>query len=201
MFDSWHQPIVFHDKRLNRTTNGRGFVSRTPYSVIRQLDAGSWFKPEFAGEFVPTLAEWLQAAAQLKLGINLEMKSSRANADLLAKSVTTQLARYWQVGLTVPIISSNNLHCLAAVRQQTPHFLLGYIADQWPKHWQRILVNYDCVSFHLDHRVLNEKRIREVKDKNYLLLAYTVNDRHRANALFDMGVDAIFSDDPLLLTE
>ena len=78
---------------------------------------------------------------------------------------------------------------------------MGYIADRWPKHWERTLWCYDCVSFHVDHRVLNERRVREVKDKNYLLLAYTVNDRRRANTLFDMGVDAVFSDDPLLLRE
>ena len=49
--------------------------------------------------------------------------------------------------------------------------------------------------------MLNEKCVRKIKDKNYLLLAYTVNDRRRANVLFDMGVDSVFLDDPLLLHE
>lgn len=199
MLDSRHHPIIFHDLRLNRTTNGRGFVSRTPYSVIVQLDAGSWFNAEFAGEYVPTLEEWLQEAAKLNLGVNVELKGTKAQASFLAESVVANLNRYWKSGLIAPIISSTSVDCLAAVRKRAPHFLLGYIANRWPSYWEKILTHYDCVSLHINHLALNEERVRQVKAENYLLLAYTVNDRHRANELFDMGVDSVFSDDPLLL--
>ncbi|MCB1827200.1 MAG: glycerophosphoryl diester phosphodiesterase [Coxiellaceae bacterium] len=197
--DSRHEPIIFHDTKLNRTTNGRGLISRTPYSVIRQLDAGSWFGSEFSGEVVPTLEEWLRLAAELKLGINLEMKARKGSAALLAETVVTYLNRYWKAGNIAPIVSSSSVDCLMQVKKRAPHFLLGFISDAWSSQWQKTLSRLDAVSLHLNHRVLNKKRVQDLKNENYLVLAYTVNDKQRAYELFEMGVDAIFSDDPLLL--
>jgi glycerophosphoryl diester phosphodiesterase len=49
-------PVVIHDESLERTTNGRGFVSDASLVQLQQLDAGAWFSPEFTGEPLPTLA-------------------------------------------------------------------------------------------------------------------------------------------------
>ena len=40
-------------------------------------DAGAWFGPAFAGERVPTLEEALALAAELGLGVNIEIKADR----------------------------------------------------------------------------------------------------------------------------
>src|SRR5262245_53822372 len=87
------QPVIFHDDNLDRTTNGRGRISKTRFAAIQTLDAGSWFSEEFKGERIPTLAEWLQAAAECHMGINLEMKPVR-RAKLMAREVIKNLARY-----------------------------------------------------------------------------------------------------------
>jgi glycerophosphoryl diester phosphodiesterase len=54
--------IAFHDATLDRTTNGFGSVNNTTLAGIKQLDAGSWLDPQFAGERVPTLTEVLNAS-------------------------------------------------------------------------------------------------------------------------------------------
>jgi len=51
--------VVIHDHTLDRTTSGRGPVSSHTLAELRQLDAGSWFGPAFAGTPIPTLAETL----------------------------------------------------------------------------------------------------------------------------------------------
>jgi glycerophosphoryl diester phosphodiesterase len=64
--------VVMHDLTLARTTDVEEvFPDRAPWNVadftlaeIKQLDAGSWFSPEFAGERVPTLAEWVRAVGR-----------------------------------------------------------------------------------------------------------------------------------------
>ena len=52
-------PVVMHDSRVNRTTNGRGAIKKMSYDVVSQLDAGSWFDPFFAKEHVPRLEDVL----------------------------------------------------------------------------------------------------------------------------------------------
>ncbi len=65
--------VVIHDETLERTTDGRGAVSRLTLAELRQLDAGSWFGPAFAGERVPTLDEVLDwAAPRVPLAVELK---------------------------------------------------------------------------------------------------------------------------------
>lgn len=52
--------VIMHDATVDRTTNGRGLVSRMTLAEIKALDAGSWFGPDFAGERAPTLREALR---------------------------------------------------------------------------------------------------------------------------------------------
>src|SRR5271170_7173679 len=69
--------VLCHDPRLDRTTSGSGLVSANSLAAVRELDAGSWFDPSFAGERVPTLDEVLLLASELDLGANIEIKSDR----------------------------------------------------------------------------------------------------------------------------
>jgi glycerophosphoryl diester phosphodiesterase len=69
--------VVIHDAGLQRTTNGRGFVRSTPLADLKQLDAGAWFNPRFAGERIPTLQEVLDVirlAGDTYVRLNLETK-------------------------------------------------------------------------------------------------------------------------------
>jgi glycerophosphoryl diester phosphodiesterase len=55
--------VLAHDATVDRTTNGTGSVAAMTVAQLKQLDAGSWFSPEFTGTRMPTLVEALQVAA------------------------------------------------------------------------------------------------------------------------------------------
>ena len=74
--------VVLHDLTLDRTTSGRGFAEDMTLAEIRELDAGSGFGAEFAGERVPTLAEVLDFARTHRVGVHCEIKD-RNNEDAL----------------------------------------------------------------------------------------------------------------------
>lgn len=71
--------VVMHDAGVDRTTNGRGFVSRMTLADLKALDAGSWFSAEFAGERVPTLAEAL-AHVKGRAGVDIDFKAGPADS-------------------------------------------------------------------------------------------------------------------------
>lgn len=59
---------IMHDKAVDRTTNGSGLLNLLTSTEIDKLDAGSWFGPEFAGEPVPRLENflrWIKGQAKL----------------------------------------------------------------------------------------------------------------------------------------
>ena len=74
--------VIMHDVTLTRTTDAEEvFPDRAPWNVgdftlaeIKRLDAGSWFAPEFAGQRVPTLEEWVKAVGR-RAGMLLEPKA------------------------------------------------------------------------------------------------------------------------------
>jgi len=51
---------IMHDSEVDRTTDGTGVLATMNSAEIDALDAGSWFAPEFAGERVPRLKEYLE---------------------------------------------------------------------------------------------------------------------------------------------
>ena len=74
--------VIVHDTTLARTTDVEDrFPARAPWNVgdftlaeIKTLDAGSWFGPEFVGERVPTLGQWVRAVGS-RAGMLLEVKA------------------------------------------------------------------------------------------------------------------------------
>jgi len=70
------EPIVLHDRTLDRTTNGHGFAADLGLEQIRRLDAGAGFDARFAGTQVPTLAEALDWARREEIGVFVEIKET-----------------------------------------------------------------------------------------------------------------------------
>lgn len=67
--------VIIHDATVDRTTNGTGKVGEMTLASIRELDAGSWKGAEFAGERVPTFAEFLDFAVSLpEMTFDIELK-------------------------------------------------------------------------------------------------------------------------------
>ncbi len=52
--------VIFHDERLERTTDGRGRVAAWSFRELGRLDHGSWFGPEFSGERILLVSQALR---------------------------------------------------------------------------------------------------------------------------------------------
>lgn len=199
MLTADRQAVVMHDFKLDRTTNARGKVSNTSWQTIQKLDAGSWFSPAFAGEKVPLLDEYIKVAAKLGLGINVEMKGNFFSANLLAEHVISALARYWRSDLPRPIVSSFSRFCLRAMHKRAPEIALGWISSKWWRNMSSRLDEYHCISLSAEEKILTRERVSKLKQHGKQVLAFTVDDPHRARELLDFGVDAVFSNNPQLL--
>lgn len=193
------EAIVFHDATLDRTTNGSGLVAETSYSTIARLDAGSWFSPEFSGEKVPTFIEYLNNAAKLGLGINVEIKPTPGKEQKTAEKVIALLKQYWPNSAAPPLVSSFSTAALTAARALDTKLYLGLLIDDWTHPFKETSIALDCISVHVKQTLLSKEKVAEIKSYAQYVLAYTVDTVERALALFDMGVDAVFSNRPDIL--
>ena len=85
--------VVFHDRRLERTSNGSGPVNHYTQAEVRALDCGSWFDPEFTGERPPTLDEVFESLPADFL-INVELKVRGVGFKALASRVVETVRRH-----------------------------------------------------------------------------------------------------------
>lgn len=190
-----HQPIIFHDETLARTTNGHGRVSETSYKKITTLDAGNWFSPEYKNERVPTLKAWLETAAKLSLNLNLEMKcNTKKESIVLAELVIDHIKKYWPLHSNKLLISSNNSFALAQIAERS-NFPIGFVTEHvLTEKNAAALVNASIVSIHQPHQLMNKKYVEMLHGHDLRVLTYTVNDLNRINELKKMGVDGVFTD-------
>jgi len=193
-------PVLCHDPRLDRTTDGNGAVSDHTLAAIRDRDAGGWFDPSFAGERVPTLDEALRLAAELGLGANIEIKADPGREYATAAAVATPLRRRGERAPAV-VVSSFLPAAIAAMRDLAPLIPRGILFRLVPRGWEEVAARLGCTVIGADHRRLRPRRVAELRAAGYQLAAFTVNDPARARLLFGWGVTSVFSDAPDIILE
>jgi glycerophosphoryl diester phosphodiesterase len=85
--------VIIHDHTVDRTTDGHGFVKDLTVAELKQLDAGSWFGPDFAGERIPTLAELL-AWGKDRVPIAIEIKNGPIYYPGIAEKIIRLLGEH-----------------------------------------------------------------------------------------------------------
>ncbi|MFQ5684176.1 MAG: glycerophosphodiester phosphodiesterase [Candidatus Binatia bacterium] len=116
-------PVVMHDKTVDRTTNGEGWVEDFTLSEMKKLDAGSYIGRKFVGERVPTYQETLEVVSGTGVKLLLDIKLS---SSLDYHSVVKLTERYKAV-LNV-IIGARTVTDVRLFRSLNPNIrILGFI--------------------------------------------------------------------------
>ncbi|MGE3334781.1 MAG: glycerophosphodiester phosphodiesterase [Rhodospirillaceae bacterium] len=188
--------VIFHDDDLNRTSDGVGPLAATPFDALRNLDAGSWFSPAFAGEPVPTLEEALELFRDLGLSFNMEIKPDRGREVETAEVALTIARDCWPSDLPTPLVSSFSRASVAAAKEVQPGWPRDLLFDRVTDDWKDVGAQLEVISFGANHQHLTAETVRAMHEAGYGVMAYTVNDTERARTLKSWGVDGIFTDIP-----
>ncbi|MGM0420972.1 MAG: glycerophosphodiester phosphodiesterase [Bacillota bacterium] len=138
-----NEVFVIHDEELDRTTDGSGLIGEHTAAEIKNLDAGSWFSQEFAGEKIPTLAEVIDLI-QGRAIINVEIKAwpsgyKKWRETLAAACNIIESQNAWQDTMFI----SFDLQALIAAQNYKPSVFTGFID---PREGEE-LVKLDLLQF------------------------------------------------------
>lgn len=189
--------IVMHDQTLDRTTQGHGLVAHHTLAQIKALEAGAHFSVEFAGEPVPTLAQVLQAVGN-RLLINVELGNYATPLDRLAEAVV-DVVRAHAMQPRV-LLSSFNPIALHRARRADPSIPVGLLLMPREATWQRLLFYLLSPKdfLHLHDRLITPGRVARESRAGRPVIAWTVNDAGRMEALLRMNVHGLITDVPEL---
>lgn len=180
-------PVLIHDETLERTTNGRGVVAGTPYSVLARLNAGN-------GEPVPTFEQAARLCRELGLWANVEIKPARGHERATGEAVAKMAADLWRGDALAPILSSFSSEALARAGDVSPGLPRGLLVGKVPADWSSRLRELACVALHCDYKHLEQASATAIRTAGYALLVYTVNETADASRLFGWGVDCVVTD-------
>jgi glycerophosphoryl diester phosphodiesterase len=190
--------IVIHDATVDRTTGAHGKVRDMSLAELRALDAGSFFSSRFSGEKIPMLEEVFEAVGR-KIFINVELANYNAPRDHLVESVCMLVKRF---NLQKRVFfSSFNPENLSKARSYLPEVPRGLLADEGRKGWWKRSFGFvfgDYQALHPYGWDVSPQQVVRVHRLKRRIHVWTVNKPEYMRALFDWGVDGIFTDDPQL---
>lgn len=195
-------PFLLHDANLQRTTNGVEHLAATAsavageqaWSLLSQLDAGSWHSPAFAGEPVPSFENIARYCLHNGYFLNIEIKPTPGLASQTGEVVAQHAARLWQDCAVPPLLTSFEPAALEAARMAQPQLPRGLLLDSlWPG-WLETAVALQCVAIVCDQALWNPASVAQAKNAGLRCLSYTVNDEAGVQRLLALGTDGIITD-------
>jgi glycerophosphoryl diester phosphodiesterase len=185
--------VVIHDDTLNRTTNGRGAVSKHTLAEIKQLDAGSWFNPLFSAERVPELGEVMQLTADRCL-LNIEIKTSAFEADYPEDAIERQVVKLVKTSQAMDrvIISSFDRRILERIAAMDAPPAIALISDHGAdQSVLAMLLALKAFSWHPRFKALTRDQVDRLHAAGLQIFPWTINTRSEAEKVLALGVDGL----------
>jgi len=178
--------VVFHDQRLERTTNGTGLIMEQSLEYIRSLDAGN-------GQRIPTLQEVLNLVNR-RAGINIELKgpgTADKTVSLIQGNIRSEKWAYEKF-----LISSFNHHELARVKYVEPFIKTGALVVGIPIGYARFAQELGAYSVHCNLDFINEAFVQDAHARSLKVFVFTVNNQDDLARMKALGVDGVFTNYP-----
>ncbi len=182
--------VVIHDQRLERTTNGSGYVVEKSLKYLRSLDAGN-------GQPIPTLREVLDLVNR-RVGINVELKgfdTAQPTVSLVKDYVKNKGWSYDQF-----ILSSFNQYELVKAKSLQPEIKIGALVAGIPLGYARFAQELKAYSVHPYVEFLNETFVKDAHERGLKVFVFTVNHPENLARVAALGVDGVFTNYPELVT-
>jgi glycerophosphoryl diester phosphodiesterase len=185
--------VAIHDATLDRTTNGRGWVRDFTLTQLRQLDAGAWFAPEYAGERIPTLEEILAFAREADVVFYLEVKHDEA-AWGVHHGLATALRAAGEAARTVVI--SFEPRILENLRRLDATQLTGLLFERALEDPVAAALNVGARQLAPRADLVTPELIAAAREAGMQVVTWTVNEPEQMRALATMGVNGIITNYP-----
>lgn len=193
--DHW---IVMHDDCVDRTSNGRGLVNKMTIYEIEELDAGTWFKPPFPNQKIPTLLEALKLAQELNIFCDVEIKGANLDAKKFASLFAAFLSANKNVAKNI-LVTSFDLECLVILRCLAPDLNIGFNIESFTPETIPTCLKHNFANINANVEKVTKQDVQFAIQASLPVFLFTVNDKTTARYWLDNGVQGLFTDRPDLL--
>ena len=197
--------VMMHDWTLDRTTNGAGRVKDASWDEIQRLDAGSKFRPEFAGVRVPSTEATIRLFREAGIFGCFEVKGGD---EQTAKEIASALADLFlrTKSLETNFMSSYFHAALAVAQSKVPELLLAPErlpddAPPDPPEAVRQARAFNAPVLQYQYTVLTAEVMHVLHENDIAAWSWNTNDEASMVHSLDAGADGLMGDDVRLMLE
>lgn len=184
--------VIFHDFQLERLSQSSGDLADLSLTQVANVRLQGT-------HHIPILSE-LFALVKGTCILNLELKSVH-NPRLLIEQITQYVYQY----NALIVISSFNHPLLTQIQQLlrdtriVSNIKIGALVGHLPINMAQYAVDMQADIAAIDAELVSKEFVDHAHAYNIEVWSYTVNNEKSFKRLRDMGVDAVFGNDPALL--
>lgn len=185
--------IIIHDDKVDRTTNGTGYVKDFTLAELKELDAGSKFHPSFAGEKIITLNELLEEFYG-EIGLLIEIKKPTSYPGIEEK-VVELLSEY--KALSGIIVQSFDIESMRKMNEMLPELEVAILMKRSIQKLSTEKVkDYTSFATYINFNVAyaNKRVVNQIHNYGGKVLVWSTKDQVRIDKAFQYNVDGIITD-------
>ena len=178
--------VVIHDAKVDRTTNGTGYVARKTLPELQKLDAGK-------GERIPTLIEVLDLINQ-QVVVNIELKgvnTAEPVAKIISEYVTQKKWSYDKF-----LVSSFNHVELLKFKKLVPQVPTEALLEGVPVRLASFAQDCKAQAIGIYKDCITQEYVNDAHKRKLKVYVFTVNEPDEIERVKKLGVDGIFSNFP-----
>ncbi len=192
--------VVIHDEKVDRTTDGNGWVKDLTLQEIRKFDAGVRFPGPLHHEPIPTMREVFEVFDGTRATLNVELKNSEIAYEGMEERLLELASRY-----SVNVIySSFNIQSMGVIRKLDAKARTGLLYAPWLIKAPDVVAAAREQGANAIHPfVLNtlDGLIREVHEAGLAIAPWTVDLSVLVRHFVASGVETVISNDPRMAAE
>ncbi|MEK5037160.1 glycerophosphodiester phosphodiesterase [Sporosarcina sp. FSL K6-3457] len=185
--------VIIHDEKVDRTTNGTGFVKDYTLAELKELDAGTSFDASFSGEKIITLDELLDEFYG-EIGLLIEIKKPKLYPGIEEK-VVELLKKYEDVSGV--IVQSFDIESMRKIHSLLPELQIAVLMKPSTllpssKRLEDLTSFATYINFNVSY--INKRMVDRIHTYGGKVLVWSKQDQQLIAKAFQYGVDGIITD-------
>ncbi|MFL2595780.1 MAG: glycerophosphodiester phosphodiesterase [Flavobacteriaceae bacterium] len=178
--------VVFHDKTLDKLTNGSGKVEEKTLQQLTALQV-------MGSEPIPTLDKIINIInGSTRLNIELKGKNTAEGViHIMKKAIESGRWKADQL-----FVSSFDWDELREFKKNTSEFGIAILTEKNPLDAIPVARELNAFAINPNHSHLTQETINYIHSEGFEIHTWTVNEKNRIEELISWGVDAIITDFP-----
>lgn len=175
--------VVFHDKNLDKLTNGIGLIEEKTLEELKELRVLD------SQEQIPTLLEVIKSIDE-DVFLNIELKgrnTAEGSLDIVKKHVTK---------IDNILFSSFNWEELKDLRKLDSEIKIALITREDPLLAINPALSLNAIAINPSYKSLNKNNTSQIYKAGLKIYTWTVNDTLQISEMIKLGVHGIITDFP-----